>query len=241
MVAPGAVVGDVHAVFALARGGDQGAIHIDHGTVEESIGLIGPHTHTRLIDEVDQGEDAAAREAAAEVACGGGVGDTASAQGVEEVHIVAAEVQVLQAGAAAHGVVGDSENVIGVVIGQVDLEEAELLVEGFVQAPVFNEPMDRPEAAAGDSAGALGNLVMDIAGGEDGLEGEGVPAFVEAALDSALAFLEPAGENGTHLKSSFVSGDWEAATSSNTGKRRRISSFSDKIAVGVGNPRLFKA
>ena len=64
--------------------------------------------------------------------------------------------------------------------------------------------MDGPDATAGDSAGALGNFVMDVAGGEDGLEGEGVPAFVEAALDSALAFLEPASENGTHLKSSFV-------------------------------------
>src|ERR1700692_3704833 len=132
MIAPGAVVGDVHAVFALAGSGDQGAIHIDPGTVEESIGLIGPHTYTRLINEIDQGEEVAAREAAAEVARSGGVGDTASAQGVEEVHIVAAEFQVLQAGAAADGVVGDSENVIGFVIRQVELEKAELFVDGLV-------------------------------------------------------------------------------------------------------------
>jgi hypothetical protein len=105
---------------------------------------------------------------------------------------------------------------------------------------MFDEPMDRPEAAAGDGTGPLGDLVLDVACGEDGLEGKGVPTFVEAALDSALAFLEPAGENGTHLKSSLVSGDWEAATSSNTGKRRRISSFSNHFAVGVGYPRLFQ-
>ena len=204
VVPPGAVVGDVHPLLALAGGLDQEAVHVQEGLLEEGRGLVRPDLQTRVVDDVEEDLNAVRGKAATEVSRRGGVGEAARAQGVQQDLVVAQEFQVLQAGAAAHGVVGDSENVIGFVIGQVNLEEAELLVEGFVQAPVFDEPMDCPEAAAGDSAGALGDLVLDVAGGEDGLEGEGIPAFVEAALDSALAFLEPASENGTHLKSSFV-------------------------------------
>ena len=46
-------------------------------------------------------------EAAAEVAGGGRVGDAAGAEGVEEDLVVAAQFEVLQAGAVAQGVVGE--------------------------------------------------------------------------------------------------------------------------------------
>ena len=64
-------------------------------------------------------------EAAAEVAGGGRIGDAAGAQGVEEDLVVAAQFEVLQAGAVAQGVVGEVEDVIGLVVGQVDLEQVQ--------------------------------------------------------------------------------------------------------------------
>jgi len=43
VIAPGAVVGDVHAPFTLASGLDQKAIHVEDGLPEEGGGLVGPH------------------------------------------------------------------------------------------------------------------------------------------------------------------------------------------------------
>ena len=40
VVAPGAVVGDVHALLALAGGAHQGAVHVDRGAVEEGARLL---------------------------------------------------------------------------------------------------------------------------------------------------------------------------------------------------------
>ena len=38
MIAPGAVVGDVHALFAFGGGGHQGAVGIEDGLIEERAG-----------------------------------------------------------------------------------------------------------------------------------------------------------------------------------------------------------
>ena len=64
----------------------------------------------------------ATREAAAEVAGRGGIGNAARAEGIEVILVVATQFDVLQAGAVAQGVVGDVENVIGIVVGHVDLQ-----------------------------------------------------------------------------------------------------------------------
>src|SRR5438046_10305731 len=56
--------------------------------------------------------------------------DTAGAQGIEEHLVVAAQLDVLQTGAVAQGVVGEVEDVIRLVKGQVDLEQAQPVVDG---------------------------------------------------------------------------------------------------------------
>ena len=122
VITPGAVVGDVHALFALAAGFHQGAVHVDDGYVEEGGGLLLPDALANLVESRLQGVDVGLGEAAAEVTGSGRVGDTAGAKGIQEIDVVAAQLHVLEVAALAENVVGEVEYVIGLMIRQMDLE-----------------------------------------------------------------------------------------------------------------------
>jgi hypothetical protein len=130
VIAPGAVAGDVRAALALAGGGDRRAAHVDGGQVEEGVGLPLPGALADLVEDILQGVEARRGEAAAEIAGRRGVRDAAGAQGIKEGLVVAAQLDVVEAAALTRGVVGDVEGVVGFVIGQVDLEQVQLLVDG---------------------------------------------------------------------------------------------------------------
>ena len=120
VIAPGAVVGDVDALLAAGAGGDEGAVDVDDGLVEELGRLLLPDLEPGLIEDVLQGLDVVGGEAAAEVAGGGGVGDAVGAQGVEEDVVVAPQFDVVEAGAVAQGVVGEVQDVVALVVREVD-------------------------------------------------------------------------------------------------------------------------
>ena len=120
VVAPGAVVGDVDALLAARAGGDQRAVDVEDGLVEELRRLLTPDLQPGLIEDVLEGLDVLGGEAAAEVAGGGGVGDAVGAQGIEEDVVVASQFDVVEAGAVAQGVVGEVQDVVGLVVGEVD-------------------------------------------------------------------------------------------------------------------------
>ena len=130
-------------------------------------------------------------EAAAEVAGGSRVGDAAGAEGVEEVLVVAAEFHVLQAGAVTEGVVGDVEDVVGLVVGQVHLEEVQALVDGVNESELAGQGVEGADTAVADGAGPSGDLVMDVGGGEQRSGAAAEVRFVESALDAALAVIQP--------------------------------------------------
>ena len=115
MVTPPAVVADVHAVFALGVGLDDGAIGIEDRLLAERVGLLGPDPQPRLIDGVHQGEDIGLGKAAAEVPFGGGVRDAFGSQGVEVDLVMAPPFEVLDALAAGQDIEGDVEHMVGVV------------------------------------------------------------------------------------------------------------------------------
>ena len=100
-----------------------------------------------------------AGEASAEVAGGGGVGDAASAQGIEEDLIVSEQFQVLQASASAEGQIGQGEDRVGLVVGQVKPEQLESSVDSLGESEPTGESVDGSDAADGESARALGNLL----------------------------------------------------------------------------------
>ena len=70
------------------------------------------------------------------------------AQGVEEVDVVAAQLDVFEVAALAQGVVGEVEDVIGLVIGQMDFEQFEVLIDFFHQAQPFRRAGSRLDRLA---------------------------------------------------------------------------------------------
>jgi hypothetical protein len=57
------------------------------------------------------------------------------------------------------------------------------------------------DAAVGDAMHAVGDLVLDIAGGEHGPRGGTDLGLIEAALQAALASMQSLAYVGVHLKS----------------------------------------
>ena len=55
------------------------------------------------------------------------------------------------------------------MIGQVDLQQLQALVEGVDEAEPAREGVEEADAAAGNAARALGDFVMDVAGSHHGL------------------------------------------------------------------------
>ena len=104
------------------------------GLVEEVGGLLGPDPQSRLIDGVHQGHDVGFGEAAAEVPFGGGVGEPLGVQGVEVNLVVASEFEVFDAFAAGEDVEGDVQDMVGFVIGEMPLEDMEVVVDVADQA-----------------------------------------------------------------------------------------------------------
>ena len=112
------------------------------------------------------------------------------AEGVEEDGVVASQFDVLQAIAVAQGVVSDVENVIGLMIGQMDLEKMQAFVDGVDEAALACEEMKGADAAIGRCRGCVGDVVMNVACLEDRLGAIAELGFVETALDLALARVE---------------------------------------------------
>jgi hypothetical protein len=112
-------------------------------------------------------------------------------EGVEEVLVLAAQFDVLKAGAVAKGVVGDVEDVVGFVVGQVNDQEVELAVNGVDEAELSCQGMDGADAAVSDAADAAGGLIVNVGGSEHGSGTAAEAGGVETSLDAALAVVQP--------------------------------------------------
>ena len=101
MIAPGAVVGDVDALFALSVGADEGAVDVDESLVKELDRLLGPDALAGAVDGIHEIQHITPEEPATEVARSGGVGDSLGIQGVEISLVVSEPLDMLELGAAA--------------------------------------------------------------------------------------------------------------------------------------------
>lgn len=81
MVAPGAVVSNVHPFLVFSVGGYQGAVGVQNGFLEEGLGLLFPHTHPNSIVDILKLIDVALAETSTEIAGSGRVGDASSRRG----------------------------------------------------------------------------------------------------------------------------------------------------------------
>ena len=200
-----------------------------------------PNFQPGVVDRVEQLEDVVGGEAAAEVAGGGWIGDALSAEGIEKGFVVAAQFDVFQARAIAHRVVRDVENVIGLVIGQVDFEHAQTVVDGLGQAELLSEQVNRADAAVSDGVIALGDFVINVVSGEGrSARTRCVILFVESALNSGLDLVEPAAEDRFHSKSFRCRLCWRSVYFIQHRKPRKISSFLSNSAESLKGLRLVK-
>jgi hypothetical protein len=91
--------------------------------------------------------------------------------------------------------------VVGLVVGQVELEQVQTTVDGIDETDLARQGMNGASTATGDAARTVGDLVMDMAGGEQGtLTVPGV-RLVEATLDAALAVVQLTSYLRFHSKS----------------------------------------
>ena len=76
---------------------------------------------------------------------------------------------------------------VRLVVGEVELQQMEPLVDGLGQAEPPHEQLDGADAAAGDRPGLGGDVVVDVGGGEDGVGRGGGDRSVEPSADFPLA------------------------------------------------------
>ena len=115
--------------------------------------------------------------------------------------ILGTGIHVLQAGAFAQGVVGQVEDVVGLVEGAMDLQQVQAVIDGLDQAEAARQQVDRAEAAVGEAAAAVGDLVVGGGGGEHRSVGPAEVGRVETAGEAALAAVQLVSYLGVHSKS----------------------------------------
>src|SRR5262249_18512610 len=140
------------------------------------------------------------REAAQEIAGGGGVGDALGPQDVKVGLVGTQPLEVVDGLAAGEEVGGEIEDVIGFVVGDVPFEQAEPRVEVAGELQALDEELDGAEAGGVEARGLVGDLIVDAGGLEHGPALVVPLLFAEAVLDAPLAITEPALYLGAHLK-----------------------------------------
>lgn len=202
MITPLAFVIDVHALFALAGGLDHCAVGIDHGFIEERSWLLPPDLQSYDVEDVLQTEDGGIIEAPAEVARRGRIGNASSAEGVEVRLVIAEQFEMFQACPTGQQVVSDVEHVIGIVVGQMDFQHPQMLVDQLVESQPPHQQVHSPDSAVGRGPCAIGDFIMDVRGGHDGPVISAVVVLVQPLGDPPLASFDLFSYPGTHSKTS---------------------------------------
>src|SRR6202035_2246512 len=171
------------------------------GLLEEGRGLVRPDLQARVVDDVEERLNAVRGKAATEVSRGGWVGEAPGAQGVQQDLVLAEEFQVLQARAAAQRQIGQRQHVVGFMVREMDIQQLQAPVQGVDEAEPAGQSMNEADAAAGDAAATLGDLVVNVAGSHHGLGATTQILLVQSALDPALAVGQLSSYAGFHSKS----------------------------------------
>lgn len=187
--------------------------------------MLLPDSESDAVDGVHEPVDVGLGEASAEVARGGRVWEALGPQGIKEDLIPATDVEVFEPRATGEDVVGDGQDVITLVVGQVPLEEMEVVVDVFDQANLLGHEVDSSDAASGDGSCLLGDVVVDVGGGHDRRGSLDPRLWLEALGDSVLALLELAADSRAHSKTSCLEDAWGGEVPQLFPRFRRFSSF----------------
>jgi len=140
---------------------------------------------------------------------------------------MATEFDVLEAGAVAKRVVSEVENVVGFVVGQVDLEQVQFIVDGVDEADAPGQEVERADAAVSEAAVPLGKFVMDVGRFEDGRVEILELGFFEAVADALLAAGQTTAYAVAHSNSLFAVVGQSVVTSSDAAETKEFRAFSE--------------
>ena len=84
----------------------------------------------------------------------------------------------------------------------MDFQQAEAAVDGFVESEFPNQQVHGPDAARSGGARAIGDFIVDVRGGHDGLIATAVVVLIQATRDPPLALFHLFSYLGAHSKTS---------------------------------------
>jgi hypothetical protein len=115
---------------------------------------------------------------------------------------------VLDALATGEDIEGDVQDVVGLVVGPMPLEEMKLAVDLLDEPDLLSQEEEGTDATGTEPAGAPGRFVVDVGGGHHGYRSLRAGRRVEPFLDSPPPLLEESllacrllfSESSTHSK-----------------------------------------
>ena len=225
MITPDTVVGDIDALLALGVGGDEGAVDIDRGLVEERGGLLSPDAFSGPVEGVHEVKNVRQLEPPAEVPRGSGIGNSLGAEGVEIDLVVASQLEVFDLATAGQDVEGNVQDMIGFMVGKVAFEEMKLLIDVLDQSGSASDQQHGADATHPQPLDSLGEFIVDIVGGDHGRSPFRSGPILDAFEDSPLALAEFLKDSGVHSKASLFRNLEDVLLPQLFQNSRRFSSF----------------
>jgi hypothetical protein len=107
----------------------------------------------------------------------------------------------------------------------MNLQQGEASVDAFNESEFAGKQMKGADATVGNAMNAVANLVVNVAGGEDGLRAATQVGFIEAAVNPPLAVAQLAVYSCIHLKTLVAGVSEETVYSSNAPETPRVFEF----------------
>ena len=231
MIAPGALVGDVHSSFALAGCHYKGAVQVDRRPLKELLGLPGPDLQPRVVGSVHQAADVGLSEATAEVSGRGWVGNSLCAQGVEKDFVIAPQFNVLQSHAVAQRVVRQVQHVIRLMVGTMDFQQMHAAINGGHKADLSRQLMHQTNSTHADGTHLVGQFDADVGCGEHRLALI-LPRSLQPPQNALLGFAQTILYTTFHSKPSVLLGNGLRLHPLNPGKRGGFRAFLEITPTG---------
>src|SRR5262249_53748146 len=111
-------------------------------------------------------------------------------EGVEINLVVAEPLEVFEPATAGADVEGEVQDMVGFVVGEMDLQELDVVVDGGDQAGPLGQQEHGPDAARGQTLDTLAEFVVDVAGGDHGVFPLGSGSMGDALAQPPLPLLE---------------------------------------------------
>ena len=191
MVTPDAFVTEGGFCFAASLGADDGAVAIDEGFFKKVFVLPAvpfPDALPTVVDDVHELMNVLLLKSPQEVAAGGGIGYALGSEGVEIGCVVAQQLDVFKSLSTTQNVVGEIEHVIALVVGQVALEQVEVVIDTADQTALACKLVYDSNTTAVHRAGFPGQFVVHVAALDDGaVVTSGCRGPLKAFFNCALA------------------------------------------------------